>query len=158
MIKQNQNILTANGQVVPIVGVKNCLIQINNCSCSIQILIVKDLVKACIIGMDFIMKFPPTNQIINELKKAITNNTGIIKIKENKTNNEKAKINNASETKVQHQQTVETKQEKLIESNRDEIKKTIRYPPQCQLNRLKHQDIENQPTLKDVSVNTDHGF
>ena len=68
--------------------------------------------------------------------------------------NEKAKINNASETTVQHQQTVETKQEKLIESNRDEIKKTIRYLPQ--LNRLKHQDIENQPTLKDASVNTDH--
>jgi hypothetical protein len=96
---------------VPIVGVKNSLIQINNFSCSIEILIVKDLVKASVIGIDFIMKFPLTNQIINELKKSITNNTGIIKIEENKTNNEKAKVNCASETTVQHQQTVETKQE-----------------------------------------------
>ena len=74
LYKLNQNVLTANGQLVLIIGVKRCKLQINNFSCVMEILVVQNLVKECIIGMDFIMQCPSTNKIVTKLRDFVEDN------------------------------------------------------------------------------------
>ena len=80
LIQIKQHILTANGQPVPILGIKQCILEINNFSCVLEILVVENLIQSCIVGMDFITKCPSTQILIQQLKTMIEENGDLVKL------------------------------------------------------------------------------
>ena len=60
----NSKISTANGQSAKIIGVYKCKFQLSTQVIDVEFLVVEDLIKQCIVGMDILSRIPYTNQLV----------------------------------------------------------------------------------------------
>ena len=78
------NVYTAEGKKANILGTKICQIRIGqNWTCSMEILLAKNLIKPCIMGMDFLTMCPITNNILNTLRININKQSNELRLMRN---------------------------------------------------------------------------
>ena len=64
-------LVTANGTLASVVGVKRCKIQLGDKTCLLDVLFSRDLVKDCLLGLDILSTSPYTRSAISKLNDSI---------------------------------------------------------------------------------------